>query len=152
LVFQKYFVNLFILNKLQLKKLFLILFLCVCTTCTIISAQNVETIYYTYDDAGNRTGRVIVAPQSPNRSPRNNAPANDGDENSGEDENIPYDALADNDNQNPAPTPPQDYEAKIYPNPTADVLHVKVSESSSLRYILHNSIGTELLSELPHEN
>ncbi|MDR1739329.1 MAG: T9SS type A sorting domain-containing protein [Bacteroidales bacterium] len=124
-----------------------ILFFCACTwacVCTFGFAQNIESIYYTYDNAGNRIGRIIVVPESQNRSPRNNAPANDGDENSGEDDNIPYDALADSDT--PAPIPQQDYDAKIYPNPTADVLHVKVSESSILRYVLHNSTGTELLS------
>ncbi len=112
-----------------MKKLFLILFLCACTTCTIISAQNIETIYYTYDNAGNRIGRTIKVEEITNRAPRNNAPANDGDENSGEDENAPDDALADGDT--PTPAAQTDYEAKIYPNPTADVLHVKVSESSS---------------------
>jgi hypothetical protein len=125
-----------------MKKLFLILFLCACTTCTIY-AQNIESIYYTYDNAGNRIGRTIVE-EVTNMAPRNNAPANNGDENSEENQNIPDDVLADNDT--PTSTPPQDYEAKIYPNPTADVLHVKVSESSSLRYVLHNSTGTELLS------
>ncbi len=119
-----------------MKKLLLILFFCAVTS---MSAQNIETIYYTYDNAGNRTGRMIIEPQSPNMAPRNNAPANNDSE---ENEEIPDDALADSD----TPTPSQDYEAKIYPNPTADVLHVKVSEPSSLRYVLHGSTGTELLS------
>jgi hypothetical protein len=123
-----------------MKKLFLILFLCACTTCTITSAQNIESIYYTYDNAGNRTGRIIVAPENPDNAPRNNAPANDND--GEEDENIPDDALTDSD----TPTPPQDYEAKIYPNPTADILNIKVNNSEILRYVLYGSTGTELLS------
>ncbi len=118
-----------------MKNTFLILFLCAVAS---MSAQNIESIYYTYDNAGNRIGRTIVEEIS-NRAPRNNAPANNDSE---ENEDIPDDVLADSD----TPTPSQDYEAKIYPNPTADVLHVRVSEPSSLRYVLHGSTGTELLS------
>ncbi len=119
-----------------MKNTFLILFLCAVTS---MSAQNIEAIYYTYDNAGNRIGRTIVE-EITNRAPRNNAPANDSDE----DEDTPDDVIADSDT--PTPAAQKDYEAKIYPNPTADVLHVKVSESSSLRYVLHGSTGTELLS------
>jgi hypothetical protein len=128
-----------------MKNFVCILFFCTCTwacvcICTSASAQNIESIYYTYDNAGNRTGRIIVAPENPDRAPRNNAPANDND--GEEDQDIPDDALADSD----TPAPSQDYEAKIYPNPTADVLNIKVSEPSTLRYVLHGSNGVQLLS------
>ncbi|MDR1739949.1 MAG: T9SS type A sorting domain-containing protein [Bacteroidales bacterium] len=128
-----------------MKNFLCILFFCACTwacvcICTSAFAQNIESIYYTYDNAGNRIGRTIVEEVPPSHAPHNNAPANDND--GEEDEYIPADALTDSD----TPTPPQDYEAKIYPNPTADILNIKVSELSTLRYVLHGSTGTQLLS------
>ncbi|MDR1739353.1 MAG: T9SS type A sorting domain-containing protein [Bacteroidales bacterium] len=122
-----------------------ILFFCACTwacvcVCTSASAQNIQSIYYTYDNVGNRIGRTIVEEVPPSHAPRNNAPANDND--GEEEQDIPDDALTDSD----TPAPLQEYEAKIYPNPTADILNIKVNNSEMLRYALHGSTGTELLS------
>jgi hypothetical protein len=108
---------------------------------TTVSAKS---IYYTYDNAGNRTGRVIIE-----EADRNNVAQKKGQGNDTTDE--PTEA-ADNiaevtDTKDNTTT--EIFTVKIYPNPTADILHIKTTsnqtDSDIKQYALHSNSGNILL-------
>jgi hypothetical protein len=108
--------------------------------CATSSAQgNILSIYYSYDNAGNRTGRIIIVEaDSPNRIVGKDNSDDDEDDSDGINND---DMIADTDVS-------VSYETKIYPNPTVDLLHIKITSDniSSLRYIFYNNNGVKLLS------
>jgi hypothetical protein len=115
---------------------------------TTVSAKS---IYYTYDNAGNRTGRIIIEEVD-----RNNAAQKKGQDNDTTDELT---EAAENiaevmDTKDDITT--EVFTAKIYPNPTADILHIKTISNQTnndiKQYALHSNSGNILLRGTINEN
>jgi hypothetical protein len=91
-------------------------------------------IYYTYDNVGNRTGRIIIAEESSqSKSARKNNSNNDTTDMQSESAADTH-LLA-------------NVDVKIYPNPTAGLLHLKTNSndvSMPLHYVLYGSGGNVL--------
>jgi hypothetical protein len=117
----------------------IILFLCALLSfCAISSAQDsTPSIYYIYDNAGNRTGRIIIEEESSgNKIARRDNSDNGEDDNS----NVDLDSATTDIRVS--------REVKIYPNPTANLLHIKIMDDniSALHYIFYGNNGVKLLS------
>jgi hypothetical protein len=118
---------------------------------TEISAKS---IYYTYDNAGNRTGRIIIEEAGSNNSAQKKGQNNDTiDEPTEGTEAVSN--IAEIASTNGSVTA-EVFTAKIYPNPTADVLYIKTisnqTDTDIKRYALYSNNGNILLQGTLNEN
>ncbi|MDR0763283.1 MAG: T9SS type A sorting domain-containing protein [Bacteroidales bacterium] len=108
------------------------------------SFATVPSVYYTYDDAGNRTGRLIITEEDgPSRAGRKDGGNSDTTEVQNPDVQAEKNDLA---VEQKISEQLQNADVKIYPNPTAGILYVKTnSNSTPLNYVLIGSNGETLL-------
>jgi hypothetical protein len=91
-------------------------------------------VYYTYDNTGNRIGRIIITEEQnvPSRSARKDNPDTTESTEDVSENVIQSEQLSNTD-------------IKVYPNPTAGILHIKINPTANnLRYILYGNNGETL--------
>jgi hypothetical protein len=111
--------------------------------CTTTSATTAEpTIYYTYDNTGNRTGRIIITEEDgPSKAGRKNGNNSDTTDVPEEKKDNPLTS------EQKITEQLQSTDVKIYPNPTAGLLNIETNSNvESLQYLFTGSGGEVLHS------